>query len=427
MRRTLVALDGSGASPRLPSDGAPRIALYSHDTCGLGHLRRNLLMAEVLAAAPLGARVLAIAGAAEAKLFPVSDGVDCLTLPALAKGSDGSYHTRSLGVELAELIRIRSATMRAALKAFRPDVLVVDKVPRGALGELDPLLTELERGGRTRLVLGLRDVLDDPAMVRAEWQEGRYEETIDRYYDAVWIYGDRDVYDLAEQCDLAASVRRKVHYTGYLRRPPRGDVTSHASGGPLILCMVGGGQDGASLAESFASAQLPVGARAIMITGPFMPEESRRRIRELCRNRVELEVREFVSDPDELIAAADRVIAMGGYNTVCEVLSHGKPFLVVPRVTPRKEQLIRAQCLRDLDLLELCHPDLASPGALSEWMAKDPEPPTVDASERVDFGGLDRVRALAARLLAPQSTTPARPPHTYAAATTARRTSFLPD
>ena len=426
MSRTLVAIDGAGASPRLPSDGAPRIALYSHDTCGLGHLRRNLLMAEVLAAAPLGARVLAIAGAAEAKLFPVSEGVDCLTLPALGKSPDGTYHTRSLGVDLSELIKIRSSTMRAALKAFRPDLLVVDKVPRGALGELDALLAELKRGGRTRLVLGLRDVLDDPAGVRAEWREGRYEETVERYYDAVWVYGDRDVYDLVEQCDFGPSVRSKIHYTGYLRRPPRGEVARQAPGGPLILCMVGGGQDGATLAESFASATLPAGARAVLITGPFMPEESRRNLRDLCRDKPELEVREFVSDPDELIAAADRVIAMGGYNTVCEVLSHGKPLLVVPRVTPRKEQLIRAQHLRDLGLLELCHPDLASPGALSEWMAKDPAPLTVHASERVDFGGLDRVRALATRLVAPPGTTPAWP-RTHAAAPTAPRTSFLAD
>ena len=317
-------------------------------------------MAEVLAAAPLGARVLAIAGTAEAKLFPVSEGVDCLTLPALGKGADGSYHTRSLGVDLAELIKIRSSTMRAALKAFSPDLLVVDKVPRGALGELDGLLTELARGRRTRLVLGLRDVLDDPAAVREEWREGRYEETIERYYDGVWVYGDRDVYDLAEQCGFGPNVRAKIHYTGYLRRPPCNDPMPLPSGRPLILCMLGGGQDGASLAESFVGAQLPADARAVMVTGPFMTEKNRRRLRELCRDRPEIEVREFVSEPDELIAAADRVIAMGGYNTVCEVLSHGKPFLVVPRVTPRKEQLIRAQHLRDLGLLELCHPDLAS-------------------------------------------------------------------
>jgi predicted glycosyltransferase len=43
---------------------------------------------------------------------------------------------------------------------------------------------------------------------------------------------------------------------------------------------------------------------------------------------------------------------MGGYNTICEILSQGTISLVIPRETPRKEQLIRAQALHGQNLLD---------------------------------------------------------------------------
>jgi predicted glycosyltransferase len=43
---------------------------------------------------------------------------------------------------------------------------------------------------------------------------------------------------------------------------------------------------------------------------------------------------------------------MGGYNTICEILSQGTLSLVIPRETPRKEQLIRAQALHERQLVD---------------------------------------------------------------------------
>ncbi len=382
--------------------GGPRIALYSHDTCGLGHLRRNLLAASVFARGSLSARVLMISGAAEARLFPTPDGVDCITLPALAKGADGAYRSRSLGLGLDELLDLRAATMRAALKSFRPDLLVVDKVPRGALGELDVLLTDLRRAGRTRVVLGMRDILDDPASVRDEWQREGHESAISRYYDEIWVYGDRRVYDVAEEYGFSDEVSAKLRYTGYFDRrisTGPGPDDSEGDSRDSILCMVGGGQDGFGLAESFAATTLPAGTHGVIISGPFMPDDRRARLADLCNSRPDMELREFVTDPRPLIRGARRIICMGGYNSICEVLAHGTPTLVVPRVSPRREQLVRAQCFRDLGLVDLCHPDLASPDVLRDWLER---PTTCNASsaiERVDFNGLDRLPSLAARVL----------------------------
>ena len=55
---------------------------------------------------------------------------------------------------------------------------------------------------------------------------------------------------------------------------------------------------------------------------------------------------------EELIQAADLVISMGGYNTICEILTQQTPALIIPRETPRKEQLIRAQCLKKENLID---------------------------------------------------------------------------
>src|SRR5262249_24819368 len=148
---------------------------------GIGHMRRNLLIAQALARnasegnEPL---ILLVSGGREVCAFGLPAGTDCLTLPALAKEENGQYRARRWDMSLRELLILRSRSIAASLRGFAPDVLIVDKVPRGALGELEQSLQELHAQGGTRLVLGLRDVLDDPVTVRQEWQETGAEEAI---------------------------------------------------------------------------------------------------------------------------------------------------------------------------------------------------------------------------------------------------------
>ena len=198
-----------------------RVALYSHDTMGLGHMRRNLLLAQTLRHSRLQAVVLMIAGAREASLVTTTAGVDCVALPSLWKDASAQYHPRHLAVSLEELLALRAKTAGAALEAFAPDVLIVDNVPRGALRELDPVLEALRARGQTRLVLGLRDVLDDPTTLRSEWARAQNEDAVRDYYDAVWVYGDPAVYDPVREYAFAPDVAAKVRYTGYLDQRAR--------------------------------------------------------------------------------------------------------------------------------------------------------------------------------------------------------------
>jgi predicted glycosyltransferase len=335
--------------------------------------------------------------------------VDCLSLPALQKEANGQYHARHLDLPLEDLIGLRARTIAAALEGFAPEVLIVDKVPRGAVGELDPALHALRRTGKTRCVLGLRDVLDDPATVRREWRDAGNDEAVRAYYDAIWVYGDPAVCDPAAEYGFPADVAARVRFTGYLDRRSRRDrgedfdaaLTVAAPGeqpGRLVLCMVGGGQDGAPLAEAFAHANFPPDMTGVILTGPFLPPRVRERLRAQAGTNPRLRILDFVTDPDLLLARADRVVTMGGYNSVCEVLAYEKPALVVPRVEPRREQLIRAERLRDLGLLDVLHPADLSPRALTRWLARDQGPPP-RARDRIDLNGLETLSPLLAELL----------------------------
>ena len=94
-----------------------------------------------------------------------------------------------------------------------------------------------------------------------------------------------------------------------------------------------------------------------------------------------------------LVERAERIIAMGGYNTICEVLSFEKRSLIVPRVKPRREQIIRAERLRDLGLIDMLEVDCLNAQALTEWMARDLPPLRLDG--RLNLEGLDRLPKLA--------------------------------
>ena len=388
----------------------PRIALYSPGIVGLGHLRRNLVISQVLAESGLHSVNLLIAEAREASVFVNSmpPGTDCVTLPGLSKSADGTCKPRYLDLPLKEVLALRARTIRAALKEFEPDLLIVDNIPRGAYRELDPALKQLKAAGRTRCVLGLREVLDEPWSVHRDWFRWKNEEAIRDHYDAIWVYGDPAIYNMIDEYRFPASVSSKIRFVGYLDQRKRMELANDESldlpeslslpSERLMLCLVGGGQDGDRLAETFSQAALPADACGFIVTGPFMSPQVKHRLSERAAANPRLRVLGLITEPMGLVARADRIVAMGGYNTICEVLSFEKRALIVPRVKPRREQIIRAERLSKLGLIDMLEPDRLNPQALSEWMAR--ELPPLQLGGRVNLNGLDRLPALAEELLA---------------------------
>ena len=364
-----------------------RIVLYSHDTMGLGHKRRNLLIAQTIGASALDADILLISGMRDASDTPTPDGVDTLTLPALYKRSDGKYQARRMSLKLKEIIRLRSKIILEAVKSFQPDVMIVDNVPRGAVRELDSTLEYLHvakalRGNNakpyTRCILGLRDVLDTPKVIKRAWKKARNFEAIRRYYDAVWVYGDAELYDIRTEIGFPDDIVQKMQPLGYLDQRARLNFITPRQNSlaqltipeekDLVLCLVGGGQDGANLARAFVNSDFPKGTTGLLLAGPFMPKGVRSQLHAKAQRNHQCQVIDYVEEPTTLLARANRVIAMGGYNTTCEILSFQKPALMVPRVAPRREQWIRAKRLEERGILDVLHPDDVCAEALTQWL-----------------------------------------------------------
>jgi predicted glycosyltransferase len=376
-----------------------RIALYSPGMVGLGHMRRNLLIAQALSSGSSRPAVLLIAEAREASALAMPQGVDCLTLPALQKHADGSCRPRHLELSLAQTVELRSRTIAAALGAFDPDLLIVDHLPHGARGELQAALQCLRASGGTRCVLGLRDIIESPDIVREEWRGRGYEDAIDSHFDAVWIYGDPAVFDPIREYELPPNVTDKLRFAGYLDTRTRlqcaGAEGEHLLSsldlpdGRLALCLVGGGADGESIATAFVKTKLPADTHGVAVTGPFMPTEIRKRLYHLAARHPRMRVLDFVIEPAFLVRRADWIVTMGGYNSVCDVLAFEKRALVVPRTYPRCEQRLRAERLQALGLVDMLPPDAVSPRALEWWFGQ--QHPSTGVRHRVDLSGLARL------------------------------------
>jgi len=375
---------------------------------GVGHLRRNLLIAQTLARSELQATSLMITGAYETNFFSLPDGVDCLTLPRIYKNPRGDYAAAKLDISMHELARIRRESICAALEQFEPDVLIVDKVPIGACGEILPALRSLADRGHTRCVLGLRDILDDSTTVRSEWLSRQNIQVIDDFYDAIWIYGDRRVYNAVQEYHFPQSLSKKSRFTGYLDQTSRVDTgfadTCRGLNGATpshrkkVVCAVGGGQDGTKLVETFINAVTP-DVDAIVLTGPYLPHPALQAASRAAAIRKNLQIVDFTPEADVFIAGADRVVAMAGYNTVCSILSFCRPALLVPRIAPRREQWIRAQRLHELRLVDVISPEHLTPKSLARWLRR-PVEHFSDARDLVDLNGLDRIVEWVASLLA---------------------------
>ncbi len=391
------------------SSAAPiKIALYSHDAMGVGHVRRNLLMAQSLSRAPIHATSLLICGVHEATAFTNGSGVDCLTLPSFTKHANDDYRPRGLRLPSDLVSDIRAQTLRSALLTMAPDLMIVDKVPKGLHGELEMVLPLLREQG-TRIVFGLRDILDTPARVAREWRGHGYVEYIRETYDEIWVYGDPAVFDPISAYGWP-ELQQLVRYTGYfdqqerLKFAPAAHVAWRDSLGDLsqtVLCMVGGGQDGGELARAFVGAELPSGMRGLLVTGPLMDAREHGELKMAAASRSDMRVLRHVPDADLLVPDVARVICMGGYNSMLSVVSFDKPALIVPRVYPRQEQKIRAERFQQRGWLDWLAPTELCPESLTQWLQDGPHGDRRKGAtvERPKLDGLQTIPTLLASLL----------------------------
>ena len=332
-----------------------RILIYSHDTFGLGHLRRCRAIAHHLVEQHKHLTVLILSGSPIIGSFDFRTRVDFVRVPGVIKLRNGEYTSLSLHMDIEDTLMLRSSIIKHTASIFDPDVFIVDKEPIGLRGEVKETLKMLKERG-TRLILGLRDVMDEPSLLAAEWRTKNVRPVLEELYDEIWVYGLPQICNPLENMGLSERTQRKTVYTGYLPRQvgaatvmPDMNIVKR----PYLLATTGGGGDGEELVDWVLSAYetdslLPYSV--LLVLGPFMQPEARLRFAKRASKLDRVETITFDPHLESLMTHAAGVVAMGGYNTFCEILSFDKRALIIPREQPRLEQRIRALKAQELGL-----------------------------------------------------------------------------
>jgi predicted glycosyltransferase len=381
-----------------------RILIYSHDSFGLGHLRRCRAIAHALVDRFKGVSVLILSGSPIIGSFDYLPRVDFVRIPGVIKLHNGEYQSLGLHIALDQTMAMRAAIIRQTAISFRPDLFLVDKEPLGLNGEVAATLKMLKAKGTT-LVLGLRDIMDEPQLLMREWNRKHALPALEHLYDDIWVYGQQSFADPLEGVVCPVSVRQKMVYTGYLRRSVpclATPWTAPCGERPYVLVTVGGGEDGVSVVDWALRAyeQDPtIPLAAVLLLGPFMAPARQQAFRErAARLGGRVEVMTFDTHVERLIERAAGVVAMAGYNTFCEILSLDKRAILVPRIKPRLEQFMRAQRAAELGLARMLDPadvdDSAVMAAALHGLAEQPAPSARGADSMLD--GLQVITGLVA-------------------------------
>lgn len=380
-----------------------RLLMYSHDTYGLGHLRRCRTIAHSLVDYFEDLSILIVSGSPIIGSFDFHPRVDFVRIPGAVKLDSGKYASLNPAISIDDQLSMRASLLQQSAKVYEPDIFLIDKEPLGLRGEAKDTLTMLKARG-TRLVLGLRDVMDDPQKLAQEWDRKNVIPALESLYDDIWVYGLPEMYNPLEGVGLSPAITNKMAYTGYLHRsvsPTRVDQSNHgtSSDEPYILVTTGGGGDGVQLIDWVLRAyehdpNIPHPARLVL--GPFMNVNHQHTFMDRVSRLDKVSAITFDANIETLLTNAIGVVSMGGYNTFCELLSFDKRGLIVPRTVPRLEQYIRASRAEQLGLARMLMPedtyDAARMAAALHELPQQPKPSEVHIPGLL--GGLSAINTM---------------------------------
>lgn len=381
-----------------------RLLVYSHDSFGLGNIRRMMAICQHLLHTIGDLTILLVSGSPMVHSFRLPQGLDYIKLPCLGRDRTGKLGAKFLGTSVEDTLSLRSNLIKTVVADFQPDLIMVDKKPFGLLGELEATLDYLKTcRPYTQIILLLRDILDDAKNTIEDWQKHNYYQAIEQYYDRILVVGMSEIYNVVEEYLFPPTIATKTSFCGYIKKsqttPSAVNIRQQLqlqSDEKLILVTPGGGGDGYNLVKHFLdnveSLAQKISFKSVIICGPEMSAEARDRLAKIAQIYPQVVWLEFTDDLIGYIRAADLVIAMGGYNTVTEILSCQKKAIIIPRINPVQEQLIRAQRLKNLGLLQYIHPQYLNSNILQQLIIEQlnqscRSEPTIS----LDFNGLSRI------------------------------------
>lgn len=419
LRAALSTVFARHAGPRAatsdsarPFGAGTRVAIYSHDTLGLGHLQRNLNLCWALTARFPGLSILLLTGSAVQHQYEMPPGVDTIKLPSVRKVAADRYEARSLSMGAADVRELRSDLVLRAVQSFDPHVLLVDHAPIGMGGELLPTLEWLQahRPGSVRIA-GLRDIWDAPEKVARTWERQRIAGVLEELYTHIVIYGSPHIYDATREYGFSRALCAKASFCGFVGRWRPAESFQPAAreprARPLVVVTIGGG-DGAG-EEVLGGWMRMLRARdgavpfdSVLLTGPFVEPELAERLRGESGD-LPIEIQGFVASTRRYLERSDLVVCTGGYNTMVETASFASRALVLPRRLHREEQAIRARVFAEHGLVSTLDVADATPqrlAAVVDGLLDDPARPLerARAEGRLPLDGALRFAEFCSRL-----------------------------
>jgi predicted glycosyltransferase len=333
-------------------------------------------------------------------------GLDYMKLPCLGRNDTGELSAKYLRKDPQEVTKLRSEIIRTAVVNFEPDLILVDKKPYGLQGELESTLTYLKQHlPATKLVLLLRDILDTPEVTIKEWHQNDFYHALQNYYDQILVVGMPEIFDVTKEYQFPISLSKKTKFCGYICREygykPTELIRQELQVKPkekLVLVTPGGGGDGYHLVETYLQGLTQLSAKhkikSLIISGPEMPQDRTQKLSQIIQQFPHVQMSEFTDDIASYMDAADAVVCMGGYNTICEVLSLSKRVVVVPRIKPVQEQWIRAKKMAEFGLFKTIHPRDLTPQHLMDAVLEqlDSNSHSFPAVARIDLNALPRIQ-----------------------------------
>jgi predicted glycosyltransferase len=399
---------------------ATKLLFYAHNGGGLGHLSRLTKIGRYLQSEIGNLAILYLTQCAAVTSFPLPAGSDIVRLPTLSY-TPALVVPKTLALPFDEILAVRREVMRAASVAYGPDFFLVDHSPVGVRGDLIPAIRALrELPNPPRIVCGLLDMLE-PEYTRRRWDDLGIIQALDELYDEVWVYGSREIFDVAEQYAMPEAVARKVRYLGYVGVSPPAvsprvvrDELGVGSGKLVVVSVGGAGLQHTELLTAYLDAldSMPseIAIHSVLITGSQAPADIVGAIRERSDRMAgqhpalrRFHVVDFTPRFEEYLVAADAVVVRGGYNTVVEAISFGVRPIVVPANQANSEQRIRGEIFARKGVLRVPDPALPLPEALvaelSEAFAKPAGAIVEPRVAGLDLDGLSRFRDHFVRLM----------------------------
>lgn len=378
-----------------------KIIVYSHDAFGLGNIRRMLAICKYLQQNIPSVSILVISGSPAIHSFRIPHGLDYIKLPCISRDFQGVMNPSYLETDLNQLLQLRSDLIKTTIINFQPDLILVDKKPYGLLDELRPALDYLKSNHyQTKLVLLLRDILDEPKTTIKEWQKHGYYQGINDYYDRVLIVGTPDIFDTAREYRFPLSLVEKTIFCGYIRKEMSQinpqlirEKLNLQPTEKLIVVTPGGGEDGYPLINNYLDclALLDFPLKSLIILGREMPKGSQKALITKIAQTKNVVYLDFSTYLMNYLDAADLIVSMAGYNTITEILSLQRKVIAIPRSHPSLEQSIRVNQLEKLNLLTGLKFSELTPQKLAELINLKISDHTV-SDYQVNFNGLLEIK-----------------------------------